>query len=207
MPKSKSSRLWLREHRNDTYVQRAKKEGYRARSVYKLLEINDRHKLFKPGMVVIDLGAAPGSWSKLALEKIGKKGMLLALDILPIEPIPGVIFLQGDFTKNIIIEELMKKLDGKLVDVVLSDMAPNLSGCEITDQSKTMELALAALIFARKVLAPHGIFLVKVFQGEEFPNYLKKIREYFMEIKTIKPEASRARSKEVFLLAKTLKSL
>jgi 23S rRNA (uridine2552-2'-O)-methyltransferase len=199
---SKSSKQWLREHFNDKYVKRAQQEGLRARSAYKLTEIDERYKIIKPGMNVVDLGAAPGSWSEYVAKKIGERGKIIALDILPIVPIKNVTFLQGDFMQNAIVDQVLQLIGANKVDVVLSDMAPNTSGIPDVDQVRSLELVRAAFYFAVKVLKQHGIFLAKIFQSQDVVGFIKEARCHFREIKTIKPEASRARSQEVFLLMK-----
>ena len=201
MKKSSSSR-WLKEHFSDVYVKRAKQEGFRARSVYKLMEINERYKIIKSNMFVVDLGAAPGGWSEYVVKLVGQKGKIFALDILPIRPISGVEFVQGDFTKDEVIKNLCNHLHGRKIDVVLSDMAPNLSGVKVVDQMQAVELAKIALDFSRMVLKCGGVFLVKTFHGVGFEGFLKILRQNFNEVKVIKPDASRARSSEVFLLAR-----
>lgn len=200
--KSKSSKRWLQEHFSDIYVQRAQQESARSRSAYKLLEIQTKDKIIKPGIVVVDLGAVPGGWSKVTADLIGVSGKVFALDILPIEPITGVDFIQGDFREEKILDLLLQRLNGQRVDLVLSDMAPNISGIKSVDQPKSMYLAELAVDFAKQVLKTNGVLLVKVFQGEGFDPLLKVLRECFGEVKIRKPSASRARSKELFLLAK-----
>jgi 23S rRNA (uridine2552-2'-O)-methyltransferase len=203
MPKkSGSSRRWLQEHFADPYVQQAQREGYRSRSVYKLIELQERDKLFRPGMTVIDLGAAPGGWSQLVASCVGKKGRVLALDILAMEPISGVQFIQGDFNDDAVLAELMAALDGATVDWVLSDIAPNLSGIDSVDQPRSIALGELALDFAIDVLSPTGGFLVKVFQGEGFDPFLLAIRKNFKKVIIRKPKASRGRSREVYILAR-----
>lgn len=201
MRKSASSSRWLKEHFSDIYVKRAKREGFRARSVYKLMEINERCKFIKPNMMVVDLGAAPGGWSEYVKQIVGEKGRVLALDILPMRPICGVDFIQGDFTQNEIVKDLRGCLAGKQVDVVLSDMAPNLSGIKDVDQLRALSLAESAFSFAENVLKSGGVFLIKIFHGLGFTDFLQNLRRNFKEVKVIKPDASRARSSEVFLLA------
>ena len=201
MGKSSSGR-WLKEHFSDIYVKRAKSEGFRARSTYKLLEINERYKIIKSGMVVVDLGAAPGGWSQYVVREVGQKGKVFALDILPMQPITGVEFIQGDFTNDEVVKALYDKLGARKTDLVLSDMAPNLSGVRVVDDMRSMELAEKAFKFAKLVLGPNGVFLTKTFQSGEFKNLLQELRKSFSEVKVIKPEASRARSSEVFLLAR-----
>jgi len=201
MAKSKSSKIWLHEHNQDIYVQRRTKEGQRARSVYKLEEIQARYKILKSGYNVVDLGAAPGSWAEYAAKIVGATGSVVAVDLLPITPIPNVTFYQGDFTDKAIKNKILEHFQNKQADVILSDMAPNLSGIAIADQARSIELAEAALTFALETLKPNGTFLVKVFQGEDFPAFYKKMQQAFSSVKTIKPDASRSRSKEIYLLA------
>ena len=205
MARSKSSHRWLREHFSDPYVQQAQKEGYRSRAVYKLKEIQDKDQLLKPGMRVVDLGAAPGGWSQYAGDLIGDPGHVVALDILPMDALAGVTVLQADFTENEALDLLREALSGAPVDLVLSDMAPNISGMVAVDQPRAMYLAELALDFAREVLKPGGDFLVKVFQGEGFDEYLKVLRAEFTRVVTRKPKASRGRSREVYLLARQMK--
>jgi 23S rRNA (uridine2552-2'-O)-methyltransferase len=199
--RSKSSRQWLDRHFKDEFVKKARQEGYRSRAVYKLLEIQERDRLLKPGQVVVDLGAAPGGWSQLARDIVGKKGKVIALDILPMEPIPGVDLIQGDFREEEALAELRSVLDGRPVDLVISDMAPNVSGMSAVDQPRAMYLCELALDFAREVLAPGGGLLVKVFHGEGFDQYVRDIRSVFGRVATRKPKASRPRSREVYLVA------
>ncbi len=202
MARSKSSARWLREHFTDEYVKRAQQEGYRSRAVYKLLEIHEKDRLLRPGLTVVDLGAAPGGWSQLAARLLGGQGQVIALDILPIEPLPGVQCITGDFREAAVLEQLLATLDGRTVDVVLSDMAPNTSGVKAVDQPAVMYLAELALDFAQQRLRPGGDFLVKVFQGEGFDRYLKALRTAFATVAPRKPRASRARSAEQYLLAR-----
>ncbi len=203
MPKkSSSSRRWLHEHFSDPYVKEAQKEGFRSRAVYKLKEINDRDKLFKPGMTIVDLGAAPGSWSELAVKLVGKSGRVIALDILPMDPIANVEFIQGDFTEEAIEQELLQRLGPTKVDWVISDMAPNFSGMNSVDIPRMMTLAELALAFALSVLNDQGGFLVKTFQGEGFDSYLRDIKTHFKKVVTRKPKASRGRSNEIYILAR-----
>ena len=197
---SKSSRAWMREHLDDHFVKLAHKDGYRSRAAYKLLEVNDKYKMIKPGMTVVDLGAAPGSWSQIAGKIVGSKGLVVASDILPMDALTDVNFLQGDFREQEVFDELLKILDGRTVDVVISDMAPNTSGNTAVDQPRMIYLCELALDFSKRVLGPKGQFLVKVFQGEGFDEYRKSIVETFDVLKTVKPQASRPRSKEVYLL-------
>ena len=197
---SKSSRAWMREHLDDPFVKKAQKEGYRARAAYKLLEIQEKHKMIKPGMTVVDLGAAPGSWSQIAGKLVGDKGLVIASDILEMDALPDVTFLQGDFREEEVFEKLLNILNGRTVDVVISDMAPNTSGNRAVDQPRQIYLCELALDFANKVLGPKGQFLVKVFQGTGFDEFRKQVVDSFDVLKTAKPAASRARSKEVFLI-------
>ncbi len=205
MARSRSSSKWLQEHFNDEFVKRAQKEGYRSRAVYKLMEMDDRDRLLKPGMTVVDLGAAPGGWCELLSKRLGHHGQIFALDILPMDALPDVTFVQGDFTEQAVYDELMDKLGGRQVDLVISDMAPNLSGMKAVDQPKMMYLAELALDFATNVLKPGGAFLTKVFTGEGIDDYKKALREHFEKIVVRKPKASRPRSPEIYLLAKQFK--
>ena len=197
--KSKSSKQWLQRQHSDDYVKRAVKEGYRSRSAYKLLEINKRNKILRPGMTVVDLGAAPGGWSQVAIEII-KPGRVFALDILPIVPIEGVDIIQGDFREATVCTELLNLLNGARVDLVISDMAPNFSGISGVDVPRAVYLAELAFDFAQQVLAPSGCFLVKVFQGEGFDEYLRVFKQAFKTVVIRKPKASRAESREIYLL-------
>ena len=205
MAKSKSSQRWLDEHENDVYVQRARQDGYRSRATYKLLEINEKDRLFKPGMTVVDLGAAPGGWSQMAARLVGDKGHVVAMDILPMDGLAGVDFLQGDFREQEVLEQLLKMIGDQGVDLVISDMAPNISGMGVVDQPRAMYLTELALDMARQVLKPGGDFLVKVFQGEGFDEYMRDVRSSFNKVITRKPKASRPRSREVYLLARGFK--
>lgn len=202
MKKNKTSRAWAHDHVNDPYVQRAQAEGYRARAAYKLLEIDERDRLLKPGAVVVDLGAAPGSWCQVAVKRCGPSGRVFALDLLPMEAVAGVDFLQGDFTEDAVLEELESRLGGARVDVVLSDMAPNLSGVSAVDQARSIHLCELALDFAVRHLKPGGQFVVKVFQGEGFMDFRKQMEAGFASVQVRKPKASRDRSAEVYLLGK-----
>jgi len=202
MARTKSSSRWLKEHFADPYVKKAQQEGFRSRAVYKLLEIHEKDKLFKPGMVIVDLGAAPGGWSQLASRFISPKGKIIALDILPMDPLPGVDFIEGDFSEDAVLEQLLNHLQGMSVDLVISDIAPNLSGMAAIDNPRAMYLAELVLDFAKQVLKPEGTFLTKAFQGEGFEQYLKELRKSFKQVVIRKPKASRARSSEVYLLAK-----
>jgi len=205
MKHSKSSRRWLQEHFHDPFVKKAQEMGFRSRAVFKLMEVQEKDKIVHSGMVVVDLGAAPGGWSQLLAKWVGKKGKVFALDILPMDELPGVDFIQGDFQEQAVLEQLLQVLDGKPVDLVISDMAPNISGVQVSDQAKAMVLAELALECAIKILKPEGAFLVKVFQGEGFEAYIKALRDNFKQVITRKPQASRPRSKEVYLLAKGFK--
>ena len=200
MKRTKTSKSWMAEHVNDPFVQRAKSEGWRARAAYKLMEIDDKDKLIRPGMIVVDLGAAPGSWSQVANKRVGEVGRVFALDLLPMEPIPGVEFMQGDFHDEEFVERFEEILGGRQVDLVMSDIAPNISGIPSSDQARSIYLAELALDFAQKHLAPGGRFLVKVFQGEGFDAFRKQMESDFKSVLARKPQASRGRSSEVYLL-------
>jgi 23S rRNA (uridine2552-2'-O)-methyltransferase len=202
---SKSSKAWMREHLDDPFVKRAQKDGYRARAAYKLLEINDKYKLIRPNMTIVDLGAAPGSWSQIAGKLVGSNGLVIASDILPMDALPDVTFLQGDFREQAVFDQLLQILDGRPVDLVISDMAPNTSGNPAVDQPRMIYLCELALDFATRVLSPKGQFLVKAFQGEGYDEYRKLILAEFDVLKSVKPEASRARSREMYLLAQSRK--
>ncbi len=200
MARTKTSNQWMKEHVNDFFVKQAKKEGYRSRAAYKLLEIDAHDHLFKKGMIVIDLGAAPGSWTQVALHKVGTLGKVIALDILEMQPIPGVVFIRDDFREESAIIELDRELGGQLPDLVISDMAPNISGITVSDQARSMYLAELAYTFAMEKLNHGGNFLVKVFQGREFDQFLREMRCGFAKVQVRKPKASRERSNEVYLL-------
>ena len=201
MSRSKSSAGWLREHFSDVYVKKAQAEGVRSRAVYKLEELIDRDRLLKPGMTVVDLGAAPGGWSQLVRQRLGDSGKVFALDILPMQGIAGVDFLEGDFREESVLRELEARLAGQPVDLVLSDMAPNMSGVALADQIRAMDLAELALDFSRQWLKPGGAFLIKLFQGAGFDDYIRSLRADFSRVTMRKPKASRARSREVYALA------
>jgi len=205
MARSKSSNQWMQEHFDDEYVKKAQLMGYRSRSTFKLIEIQEKDKLIQPGMNVIDLGAAPGGWSDYAKKIIGKKNKIIALDLLEIDPIVGVDFIQGDFRENEILEQLYAILEGNQIDLVMSDMAPNISGHKAMDQPRSIYLAELALDTAQTVLAKGGNFLVKMFQGAGFDDYKREVSKYFTSVVIRKPKASRARSKEVYILAKGFK--
>ncbi|MCY4045792.1 MAG: 23S rRNA (uridine(2552)-2'-O)-methyltransferase RlmE [Cellvibrionales bacterium] len=205
MARSKSSNNWLDEHHDDYYVKQSKADGYRSRAAYKLLEIHEKDKLLKPGLRVIDLGAAPGGWSQVVSRVIGDKGTIIASDILPMDAIANVEFVQGDFTEEAVLEQILTKVENNQFDLVISDMAPNMSGMNAIDQPKAMYLVELALDLARQVLKPNGVFLTKVFQGEGFDDLLADVRCSFTKVMIRKPGSSRARSREVFLLAKGFK--
>lgn len=199
--RSASSTRWLNEHFKDRFVQQAQKKGLRSRAWFKLEEIQNTDKLFKPGMTVVDLGAAPGGWSQYVASQIGNKGRIIACDILPMDPIVGVDFLQGDFRDEAVLSALLERVGEDKVQVVMSDMAPNMSGQPAVDIPRAMYLVELALEMCRDVLAPNGSFIVKIFQGEGFEEYLKSVRDMFKVVKIRKPEASRARSREVYIVA------
>lgn len=205
MPKKSSSKRWLTEHHNDEYVKKAKQEGYRSRAAYKLIEAVQRDKFIKSNHLVLDLGAAPGGWSQVAAKIIGKKGVIIASDILPIKAISGVDFLQGDFSTDEVYQQLLKLASGRKFDVVLSDMSPNMSGQLSVDLPKAMNLCELALDIAQKLLKPNGSLFIKVFIGEGFDDFVRQNRQIFNKVTIRKPKASRPRSKEVYLLASALK--
>ncbi len=200
--KRSSSKAWLKEHRDDIYVQQALREGYRSRACYKLLELQDKDRLMRPGMTVLDLGSAPGGWSQVAADLVGHSGRVIASDILPMDGLAGVEFIQGDFTEDDVFEQILTAIGGNPVDLVVSDMAPNMSGVNALDQPRSMYLVELALDMARRVLAPGGSFVAKVFHGEGFEALLGETRDAFGKVLTRKPDASRARSREVYLVAK-----
>ena len=201
MARSKSSKRWLNEHFDDEYVRRAQQEGYRSRAIYKLLEIQQKDHILKPGITVIDLGAAPGGWTEYAVKQLGRQGRMIALDILPMEPVPGVEIIQGDFREDAVLQQLLDLMGGDGADLVISDMAPNISGMEVVDIPRAYYLAELALDFARQVLKPGGGLLVKLFQGEGFDAYQKELKQDFKRVVMRKPRASRARSREIYALA------
>lgn len=205
MARSKSSGRWLREHFDDEYVKKAQKEGYRSRAVYKLQEIQDKDAILRPGMTVVDLGAAPGGWSQLAAELVGDRGKVIALDILAMDALAGVTVIQGDFREDGPLQALLEALAGRPVDLVLSDMAPNISGTRSVDQPRGIYLVELAIDFARQVLRPGGDILLKVFQGEGFDDTLKVLRGEYDKVLIRKPRASRPRSREVYLLGRGYK--
>lgn len=198
----KKSKAWMNEHVNDHYVQRAKAEGWRSRAVFKLMEIDEKDKLLKPGMTVVDLGAAPGSWCQYAVKRIQPGGRLLALDLLEMTSMHGVEFIQGDFREDEVLAQLEAALAGRPVDLVLSDMAPNMSGIAMSDQARVMHLAELTLEFCRDHLKPGGDLLVKVFQGSDYQALVKAVKEVFSTVAVRKPAASRDRSAETYLLAR-----
>lgn len=201
MAKSKSSKGWLKEHFDDEYVRRSQQDGYRSRAIYKLIEIDKKDHLVKPGMTVIDLGAAPGGWSEYCVKKLGKNGTMVALDILPMEPIDGVTIIQGDFREDSVFEELMAVMNNEPADLVISDMAPNISGMGSVDMPRAYYLCELALDLSRQVLKPGGGLLVKLFQGEGFEAYSKELKSSFTRVVMRKPKASRPRSREIYALA------
>jgi 23S rRNA (uridine2552-2'-O)-methyltransferase len=205
MARSKSSSRWLQRHVRDEYVKRAQKEGYRSRAAYKLAEIDERDRLFRPGMTVVDLGAAPGGWSQYAKSRLGASGRVIALDILPMEPLPGVDVVQGDFTEEAVLDSLLQSLGGQAVDLVMSDMAPNISGVASSDQARSIYLAELALDFAAKTLRPGGTFLFKTFQGAGYAELYKGLQQRFERVTARKPRASRAESREIYLVCRGFK--
>jgi 23S rRNA (uridine2552-2'-O)-methyltransferase len=202
MGRSKSSNRWLQEHFDDIYVKKAQAEGYRSRAVYKLKEVDDKEHLLKPGMTVVDLGAAPGGWSQYAAEKLGGRGMVIALDLLPMTPLPGVNFIVGDFREEDSLQQLMTLVPEDGVDLVLSDMAPNMSGTRAVDIPRAMYLVELAFDFSQTMLKPGGALLMKLFHGTGFDDVVKQARTQFSRVVIRKPQASRARSRETYLLAK-----
>jgi 23S rRNA (uridine2552-2'-O)-methyltransferase len=206
MSRSKSSSAWMREHVNDPYVQRAKVEGYRSRAAFKLMEMDKKDRLFAPGQLVVDLGAAPGSWSQVAVASVGAKGRVVAVDLLPMEPLPGVQFIQGDFREQAVLDALLAALGGRRADLVISDLAPNISGIDVSDQARSIHLCELALEFAGLCLKPGGSLLLKVFQGAGFVEFLAAMRKAFVKVESRKPGASRGRSSEMYLLGKGMKS-
>lgn len=203
--KKSSSKAWLKEHRDDVYVQRAQKEGYRSRACYKLIELNEKDRLLRPGMMVVDLGSAPGGWSQVAAGIVGVKGRVIATDILPMDTIEDVDFIQGDFTEEAVFDALLEAIGDEPVDLVMSDMAPNMSGMTAVDQPRAMYLVELAVDMASRVLAPKGAFVAKVFQGEGFDELFRSLREQYQTVLTRKPDASRPRSREVYIVAKGFK--
>lgn len=204
--KHKRKQPWLDEHVNDVYVKKARKEGYRSRAVYKLQELIERERLLRPGMIVVDLGAAPGGWSQMAAKCVGDKGRIYALDILPMEPIDGVEFIQGDFQEQQVLDKMLDLMNGKKADLVISDMAPNITGMSAIDQPKAMYLAELALDFSRQVLVAGGNLVIKVFQGAGFDEYIEVLRRSFGKVVIRKPKASRSRSRESYVVARNYQS-
>lgn len=202
MARTKSSRRWLKEHFDDEFVKRAQREGFRSRAVYKLDEIQQRDHIIRPGMTIVDLGAAPGGWSQYALGLVGRKGRIVAMDVLPMDPLPGVEFVQGDFHDEAVLEQLLQAVQGQEIDLVMSDIAPNITGVDVVDQPRAMYLAELAVDFADKVLRPGGDLLVKLFQGEGFDALVRDLRGRYDKVVIRKPKASRSRSREVYALAR-----
>lgn len=200
MKVTRTSKAWMQEHLNDEFVKRAQKEGYRARAAYKLIEIDDKDKLIKPGMTVVDLGSTPGSWSQVAVQRLKGQGKVIALDILDMTGIAGVTFIQGDFREEAVLKQLQEAINNKPVDLVIADMAPNISGVKDVDQAGAAYLTELALEFSKEWLKPNGNFLVKVFIGAGFDDIVKTMRLHFDKVVTRKPKASRDRSSEVYLL-------
>lgn len=206
MARSKSSHRWLQEHNRDHYVKRSQQEGYRSRASYKLIELDKKDRLLRPGMSVVDLGSAPGGWSQVAAKQVGDKGRVVASDILPMDSIAGVEFICGDFTEEAVLKEILDTLGEDLADLVISDMAPNMSGMRAVDQPKAMYLVELALDLAQQILKPGGDFVAKVFHGEGFDEYMRQVKGCFDRVVTRKPDASRSRSREVYIVAKGLKA-
>jgi len=205
MAKSKN-RTWIKQHVKDPYVVQSQRDGYRSRASYKLLEIIDKERLIRSGMMVVDLGSAPGGWSQVAARLVGHNGRVVAVDILPMDPIAGVSFIQGDFTEESVLQQLLNKISNKPVDLVISDMAPNLTGMKAVDQPAVIYLAELAVDLAQQILKKNGIFIAKLFQGEGFDEFVRNTRTVFNTVALKKPDASRAKSREVYLLAKGLQS-
>lgn len=201
MARSKSSQRWLGEHFSDEYVKKAQQEGYRSRAIYKLKEIQEKDRILYPGMKVVDLGAAPGGWSQYATSVVGQKGRVVASDILPLDPLPFVEFVLGDFREEAVLAEMLQLLGDDKADLVISDMAPNMSGVDAVDQPRAIHLCELALDMARQVLKPGGVFLVKLFQGDGSEAFIRDVRSSFKTLKIRKPAASRPRSREVYVLA------
>jgi len=201
MARSKSSRRWLDRHVNDAWVHRAQAEGWRSRAAFKLLELDDRDRFLRPGSRVVDLGAAPGGWSQVAAARVGAKGRVIALDVLPMEPVPGVTFLQGDFGTDAVLEALRAEVGARAIDVVISDLAPNVSGVAVVDQPRAMHLAELALDFAGECLVEGGTLVTKLFQGIGFDEFVAAVRRRFKRVAVRKPKASRPESREVYLVA------
>lgn len=207
MARSKTSAAWLKEHVDDIWVKKAQQDGFRTRASYKLIELDEKDRLIRPGMAILDLGAAPGGWSQVVARKLNGNGVIIASDILPMDPIAGVDFVQGDFTEQSVFDEIMKVVNNRPVDLVISDMAPNISGMASIDQPSAMYLVELALDMAQQVLKPKGDFVAKVFQGEGFPEFQQALKQVFDKVIIRKPKASRARSKEVYIVAKGFRKL
>ena len=205
MKRKAKSKAWMQEHVADPYVQRAAASGYRSRAAYKLVEIDDRDQLLRRGQIVVDLGAAPGSWSQVIAERVRPGGRVIAVDLLPVSPIVGVTLIEGDFREDSVLASVMHELGGEKADLVVSDMAPNLSGVSASDQARGVQLCELALEFARATLKPRGAFLVKAFQGAGYPGFLAEMRRCFVSVASRKPKASRGRSSEMFLLGRRLR--
>jgi 23S rRNA (uridine2552-2'-O)-methyltransferase len=206
MARSKSSNHWLQEHVNDPYVKQAQKEGYRSRASYKLIQLNEKDKLIRPGMLIVDLGSAPGGWSQVAGRLVGDKGQVVATDILPMDPLKNVNFIQGDFTEEAVLNQVLDLLEGNHPDLIICDIAPNITGIDSADQASSMYLVELALDFARQVLKPKGDFVTKVFQGAGSEAFLKDLRTSFEKVSVRKPAASRPRSREVYVVARGFKA-
>jgi len=205
MSRSKSSGNWLQQHVNDPYVKQAQKDGYRSRASYKLIQLNEKDKLIRPGMLIVDLGSAPGGWSQVAANLVGAKGKVIATDILPMEPLKNVDFILGDFTEQAVVDQILARLENRKPDLIICDIAPNISGIDVADQASSMYLVELALDMARQVLKPKGDFVAKVFQGAGSEAYLKELRRSFEKLLIRKPAASRPRSREVYVVAKGFK--
>ena len=205
--RSNSSARWLAEHENDTYVQEARRLGYRCRAVFKLKELQEKDRILRPGQIVVDLGAAPGGWSQWARPLLGSKGKLIALDILPMDPVPEVEFICGDFRDESVLKQLELSIGTQVVDVVMSDMAPNMSGINVSDSASSLYLCELALDFAKAHLKSKGVFVTKVFQGDGFDGYIKAVRQAFETVTIRKPKASRPRSREVYLVARNFRAV
>jgi len=205
MSRSKSSGNWLQQHVNDPYVKQAQKDGYRSRASYKLIQLNEKDKLIRPGMLIVDLGSTPGGWSQVAANLVGAKGKVIATDILPMDPLKNVDFILGDFTEQAVVDQILARLENRKPDLIICDIAPNISGIDVADQASSMYLVELALDMARQVLKPKGDFVAKVFQGAGSEAYLKELRRSFEKLLIRKPAASRPRSREVYVVAKGFK--
>ncbi len=206
MARSKSSGEWLQRHVNDPYVRQAQKDGYRSRSAYKLIQLNEKDRLIRPGMLIVDLGSAPGGWSQVAGRLIGARGRVVATDILPMDSLPNVEFIQGDFTEEAVLERVLEALGGNQPDLVICDIAPNISGIDSADQASSIYLVELALDMVRRALKPGGTFVTKVFQGAGSEEYLREVRKAFEKVSIRKPAASRPKSREVYFVAKGFKA-